>query len=111
MCNYTSRPCSLNPDQLIHLVRALEVLKSTFDFVFIAMCGVAIWYLTGARSRWETALLIITFIFVSLSPTDIFPRPWREQIVQPYVLKAVPCIAVWILLTLRLMGGKKFMGL
>ena len=24
-----------NPDQLIHLVRALEVLKSTFDFVFI----------------------------------------------------------------------------
>lgn len=71
----------------------------------IAMCGVAIWYLTGARSRWETALLIIAFIFVSLSPTDIFPRLWREQLVQPYVLKAVPCIAVWVLLTLRLMGG------
>ena len=68
----------------------------------IAMCGVAIWYLTGARRRWETALLLLTFILVSLSPTDIFPRSWREQIVQPFVLKAVPCIVIWILLTLRL---------
>jgi hypothetical protein len=68
----------------------------------IAMCGVAIWYLTSARKPWETALMIVTFILVSLSPTDIFPRDWREQIVQPFVLKAVPCIAVWMLLTARL---------
>lgn len=69
----------------------------------IAACGVAIWYVTSSRSRWETALLIITFILVSLSPTDIFPRMWREQIVQPFVLKAVPCIVVWLLVTVRLM--------
>lgn len=68
----------------------------------IAMCGVAIWHVTSRRSGWETTLLIITFIFVSLSPTDVFPRAWREQIVQPYVLKAVPCIAVWVLVTWRL---------
>ncbi|HOY05115.1 MAG TPA: glycosyltransferase family 87 protein [Saprospiraceae bacterium] len=69
----------------------------------IAMCGVAIWYVTSGRSRWETALLVVTFILVSLSPTDIFPRLWREQIVQPFVLKSVPCIAVWVLLTIRMM--------
>jgi hypothetical protein len=68
----------------------------------IAMCGVAIWYITSGRSHWETALLVVTFILVSLSPTDVFPRLWREQIVQPFVLKAVPCIAVWVLLTFRM---------
>ncbi len=68
----------------------------------IAMCGVAIWYLTSQRRHWETALLVVTFIFVSLSPTDVFPRAWREQIVQPFVLKAVPCIVIWMLLTVRM---------
>jgi hypothetical protein len=72
----------------------------------IAMCGVAIWYVTSGRSRWETALLVVTFILVSLSPTDIFPRLWREQIVQPFVLKSVPCIAVWVLLTIRMLRPK-----
>ncbi len=73
----------------------------------IAMCGVAIWYCASARRGWETALLIITFVLVSLSPTDIFPRAWREQIVQPFVLKAVPCIAIWAILTLRMLGVKR----
>lgn len=72
----------------------------------IAMCGVAIWYSTSTQTRWETALLVITFILVSLSPTDIFPRAWREQIVQPFVLKAVPCILIWVLLTVRLFRSR-----
>lgn len=73
----------------------------------IAMCGVAIWYCSAARRGWETALLILTFVLVSLSPTDIFPRAWREQIVQPFVLKAVPCIVIWAILTLRMLGMKR----
>ena len=35
------------------------------------------------------------FVLVSLSPTDVFPRVLREQIVQPFVLKALPCILLW----------------
>lgn len=66
----------------------------------IALSGVAMWYLAVERAaRWQTVALWGTFAFVSLTPTDLCPRALREQIVQPYVLKAVPCIALWALLT------------
>lgn len=66
----------------------------------IALSGVALWYLASERAaRWQTVALWGTFAFVSLTPTDLCPRALREQIVQPYVLKAVPCIALWALLT------------
>jgi len=69
----------------------------------IALCGAAIWYFSGEQKRWESILLGIIFIFASLTPTDIFPRAIREQLVQPYVLKAVPCIALWGLITFRIL--------
>lgn len=69
----------------------------------IALAGAALWYCTGTRKRWETVFLGIIFVFASLTPTDIFPRAIREQLVQPYVLKAVPCIALWGLITYRIL--------
>lgn len=66
----------------------------------IALSGVAMWYLAVERAaRWQTVALWGTFAFVSLTPTDLCPRALREQLVQPYVLKAVPCIVLWALLT------------
>ncbi len=66
----------------------------------IALSGVALWYLAQERpARWQTAALWITFALVSLTPTDLCPKSVREQWVQPYVLKAVPCIMLWIALT------------
>jgi len=73
----------------------------------IAMSGVGIWYfLSSAQSSihkvnssrlvsTNTVLVILAFIFTSLSPTDLFPRFIRENVVIPYVLKAVPCILIW----------------
>jgi hypothetical protein len=69
----------------------------------IAMCGVALWYCFSEKKLWEKILLGGTLALVSLSPTDVFPRALREQIVQPYVLKAVPCIAIWAAVTWRLL--------
>ena len=69
----------------------------------IALCGAALWYCSLAKpGKWDTGLLALVFIFASLTPTDLFPRMWREQWVQPYVLKAAPCIALWIWITVRL---------
>jgi hypothetical protein len=34
-------------------------------------------------------------VFTSLSPTDLFPRFIRKGILEPYVVKAVPCILIW----------------
>jgi hypothetical protein len=72
----------------------------------IALCGVALWWLTSEKKMWEKILLWLTFGLVSLSPTDIFPKELRLQIVQPFVLKAVPCIAVWGIITWKLLTAK-----
>ncbi len=70
----------------------------------IALCGVALWYKTVEKpAPWRKIVLWTAFTLASLSPTDLFPRTLREQIVQPYVLKAVPCILIWILITAQLL--------
>lgn len=81
--------------------------KAESPTFIIAMCGVAFWWHTSNRSRWEKALLWTTFLLVSLSPTDIFPKALRQQIVQPYILKAVPCIAIWMIITWKLLRKTK----
>jgi hypothetical protein len=63
----------------------------------IAMAGVAVWW--GAEPRrggLDLALLALAFIFVSLAPTEVFPRAFRSGFVPRYAVKAVPCIAIWL---------------
>ena len=70
----------------------------------IAMCGVGMWYWQSAENRpWKTILFWTAFACASLTPTDIFPRAIRTQIVQPFVLKAVPCIIIWIAISVQLL--------
>lgn len=78
--------------------------KAESPTFIIALCGAGLWYWGLDKPlRWETALLALAFITASVSPTDIFPRSIREQYVQPYVLKAAPCILIWIYITLHLL--------
>ena len=63
----------------------------------IAMAGVAVWW--GAeprRGHLDLALLALAFVFVSLAPTEVFPRSFRTGVVPRYAVKAVPCIAIWV---------------
>ncbi len=70
----------------------------------IALSGVGLWYLLKeSPARWEKVILWTAFALASLSPTDVFPRALREHIVQPYVLKAVPCILIWGIITWKLL--------
>lgn len=62
----------------------------------IAMAGVVVWYGAAGRSLGDTVLLALAFVFVSLSPTEIFPRWFRIGVVQHYAVKAVPCILIWV---------------
>lgn len=74
----------------------------------IALCGAALWYLSDTEAAtWKKVLLWTAFALASLSPTDLFPRYLREQWIQPYVLKAVPCIAIWIAVTWQLLFPPK----
>lgn len=62
----------------------------------IAMTGVALWFIASEKSPLNIALFIAAFVLTSLSPTDLFPRYLRNEIVVPYNLKAVPCILIWL---------------
>ena len=79
--------------------------KAESPTYIIAMCGVALWYCMSEKKTWEKGLCWTAFVLASLSPTDIFPRYLREVWVQPYVLKAVPCIIIWIVISTQLFKG------
>lgn len=60
--------------------------------------GVVIWYTSfpDRRTGWDIALLVFVFILSSMSPSDLFPAYLRKEWVQPYALKALPIIVVWL---------------
>jgi hypothetical protein len=73
----------------------------------IAVSGVALWYFSQARTAVNLALLIATFLLAMLSSTDLFPRALRHDFLEPYVVKALPCILVWLKLQWDLAGRKE----
>ena len=62
----------------------------------IAVSGVAVWYMSSPKNVWRSALLVLVLVFTVLSPTDLFTHEIRQQYIIPYVLKAVPCIVVFV---------------
>jgi hypothetical protein len=62
----------------------------------IASTGVAIWYVNSKKSVLDKILIIATFIFTVISPSDIFPAYIKKNYVDPYVLKAVGPILIFI---------------
>ncbi|TLU98907.1 glycosyltransferase family 87 protein [Dyadobacter luticola] len=72
----------------------------------IAAAGVAMWYYSQYPTRGNYILLVLAFIFTTLSPTDLFPKFIRQGWLVPYTIKAVPCILVWGKLTFDLLFGK-----
>lgn len=70
--------------------------KAESPTFIIAVSGVGIWYFSQQRKTMNLILLILTFLFTVLSPTDLFPAIIREEFVNPYSLMALPCFLVWI---------------
>lgn len=74
----------------------------------IAFVGVAVWFLIQEKpvSGWYIALFIFALLLTSFSPSDLFPRFVRETYVQPYSLKALPCIMIWLVIVYQLLFKK-----
>jgi hypothetical protein len=70
--------------------------KAESPTFIIAVSGVGIWYFSQQRKTINLILLILTFLFTVLSPTDLFPAIIREEFIKPYSLMALPCFLVWI---------------
>ncbi|MBS1737406.1 MAG: DUF2029 domain-containing protein [Bacteroidetes bacterium] len=66
----------------------------------IAVVGIAIWYVMHYKDAKVLAniVLIATFFFTILSPTDLFPAFLKDHFVRKYALKALPSTIVWFLL-------------
>jgi hypothetical protein len=62
----------------------------------IAMSGVGIWYFSQQRSTINLVLFVLAVLFTMLAPTDLYPSFIRKEFFRPYVIKAVPCILVWV---------------
>jgi len=73
----------------------------------IAICGVAIWYISSPKGYLEKSLLVLTFILSVLSPTDIFPDYLKEKFVKPYALKALGPSLIWIYIQISFFMPKK----
>ncbi len=70
----------------------------------IAMTGVAIWYTAAPwkRDKWDVALMVLAFIFTSMSSSDLFYKPLWREVIKPYSLKALPVTIIWLKLTYEL---------
>lgn len=77
--------------------------KAESPTFIIAMTGVVLWFMDTKHDWLNVTLLALAVVFTELSPTDIFPRALRENLVTPYVLKGVPCILVWLKMMYELM--------
>jgi len=87
----------------------LLLLASTLIFVIIfssssesptyiiAVAGVGIWFMNLERpvTSFEIFLLVFAIIVTVFSPSDLFPRYIKMNYVQPYKLKALPCVLIW----------------
>jgi hypothetical protein len=77
--------------------------KAESPTYIIAVAGVGIWYFLHPAQTWRTIVLFLVLIFTSLSSTDLFPSPIRLHFIQPYIIKALPCILVWATTIIELM--------
>lgn len=71
----------------------------------IAVGGISFWYFSQLPTLPNRILVLLAFVFTSLSPTDVFPTALRELLVYPYVLKAVFCIFIWGKITINLLAN------
>ncbi len=80
--------------------------KAESPTFIIAVAGVGIWYFSGEPLLWRRLLLLMVFLFTIMSPTDLFPPIIRENIFKPFTIKAIPCIIVWCVVFVELIGMK-----
>lgn len=73
--------------------------KAESPTYIIAVTGVAIWYVLLNSDRCIRSLdkifMILVFVFTTLSPTELFPKI-IFRFVDYNIVKALPCILVWI---------------
>lgn len=69
----------------------------------IGVSGAAIWFAAlERRTRWEWALFVGIALFTILASSDAMPRVVQRELFDPYRLKVVPLIVLWLEVQRRL---------
>jgi hypothetical protein len=76
--------------------------KAESPTFIIAFTGIALWLFTTSINKTVLVLAVLAFVFTSLAPTDLFPASIRHSFFEPYAIKAVPCILIWLYLNFQL---------
>ena len=77
--------------------------KAESPTFIIATSAIFIWFLSGKQTISNIILVCLTFLFTTLSSTDIFPAYVRMTCFEPYYVKVIPCILVWVKIQVDLM--------
>jgi|SRR3972149_5924163 len=70
----------------------------------IALVGIAIWFAVSKAKPLDVVLLMLALLLTSFN-ADLFPKYFRRQYVGPYLLKAVPCVLIWLRMQQGLLLG------
>lgn len=74
----------------------------------IALGGIAIWFVMGKKNVFRNTVMILSFLLVALSPTDLFPAFIRNEFLYPYALKALMPVILWFVIVQELLFRKEF---
>jgi Glycosyltransferase family 87 len=61
----------------------------------IVMAGIGIWYFSQQPDMLDKVLLILSFLLITMSVSDLVPAAVRNDFIRPYGIKAVMAIVIW----------------
>ena len=71
--------------------------KAESPTYIIVMAGIGIWYWSQQpASMTDRVLLILSFLLITMSVSDLVPAPVRNGFIRPYGIKGVMAIVVWV---------------
>ena len=69
--------------------------KAESSTYIISISGIAIWFFSQTKTRINIILLILAFIFTTLSSGDLFPHFIKEEFINPYNIKGLFSIVIF----------------
>jgi hypothetical protein len=61
----------------------------------IVMAGIGIWYFSQQPDVLDKVLMILSFLLITMSVSDLVPAVVRNGFIRPYGIKAVMAIVIW----------------
>jgi hypothetical protein len=63
----------------------------------IALAGVSIWFMNLDKpTGLDIFLLVFAIVITSFAASDLFPKSINRIYIQPYRLKVLPCLLIWL---------------